>query len=211
MLNLEAARQAYLGRLQKAREFTRRAIDSEHRDGLKEVATGTEASSALREAEMGNAQVARRQLAAALAIGEDVTGAAPLTLAFLGDTSQAQKLADELSKLHPLDTIIQRVELPVIRSRIELARGKASQAVEILQSAAPFGLGEGGQSGPWCHPYWFGEAYLRFGQGAAAAAQFQELLSHRHRLMGSYQTPLAQLGLARAYTLTGDTEKARAA
>jgi hypothetical protein len=29
--------------------------------------------------------------------------------------------------------------------------------------------------------------------------------------MGSYRAPLAQLGLARAYTLTGDAEKARAA
>jgi tetratricopeptide (TPR) repeat protein len=175
MLNLESARQAYLGRLEKAREFKRRAIDSERRDGLKEVAARTEASSALREAEMSNAQFARRQLAAALAIGEDVTGAAPLTLAFLGDTSQAQKLTDELSKLHPLDTLIQRVELPVIRAQIELARGKASQAVETLQSAAPFGLGACGEgSAQWCLPYWLGEAYLRFGQGAAAAAQFQE-------------------------------------
>jgi serine/threonine protein kinase/predicted Zn-dependent protease len=212
MLQVESARQAYLGRLEKAREFTRRAIDSERRDGLKEVAAGTEASSALREAEMGNAQVARRQLAAALATGEDVRDSAALILAVLGDTSQAQKSADELSRLHPLDTYVQRVELPVIRSRIEIARGKASQAVEILQGAAPFGLGTcGGRSAQWCLPYRLGEAYLSFGQGAAAAAQFQELLNHRHTLMGSYRAPLAQLGLARAWSLTGDTAKARAA
>jgi serine/threonine protein kinase/predicted Zn-dependent protease len=212
MLNIESARQAYLGRLEKAREFTRRAIDSERRDGLKEVAAGTEASSALREAEMGNVQVARRQLAAALATGEDVRDNAALALAILGDETQAQKLADELSKLHPLDTYIQRVNLPVIRARIEIARGKASQAVEILQGAAPFGLGTcGGGSAPWCLPYRLGEAYLHFGQGAAAAAQFQELQNHRHRLMGSYRAPLAELGLARAYVLAGDTAKARTA
>ena len=38
MLNVESNRQASLGRLEKAREFTRRAIDSERRDGLMEVA-----------------------------------------------------------------------------------------------------------------------------------------------------------------------------
>jgi tetratricopeptide (TPR) repeat protein len=210
MLNIESGRRASLGRLEKAREFTRRAIDSERRDGLKEVAAGTMAFSALREAEMGNAEEARRQLTAAVATGEDVRDVAALTFAILGDTSQAQKLADERSKLRPLDTGVQRVELPVIRAQIELARGKPQQAVEILEGAAPFGLGTCGGSEEWCLPYWLGLAYLRSGQGAAAVAQFEELQNHR-RSMSGRREPLAQLGLARAYTLTGEKAKARAA
>jgi serine/threonine protein kinase/tetratricopeptide (TPR) repeat protein len=213
MLRVESGRQAYLGRLEKAREFTRRAIDSERRDGLKEVAAVTQALSALREAEMGNAQEARRQLATALATGEDVRNVAALTFAIVGDTSQAQKLADERSKLRPLDTIVQRVELPVIRAQIELARGKPQQAVEVLQGAAPFGFGTCGifEISSFCLPYWLGATYLRSGQGGAAAAQFQELLSHRHIVMGHHWAPPAQLGLARAHALAGDTAKARAA
>ncbi len=212
MLNIESARQAYLGRLEKAREFTRRATEIERRDGLKELAAKVEGYTALREADMGNAQAARRQLATAQATGEDVRDIAALTLAVLGDTSQAQKIADEISKLHPLDTYIQRVQLPVIRARIELMHGRASKAVEILQGAAPFGLGTcGGAPTHWCLPYGLGETYLRSGQGAAAASQFQDLLSHRRMLMGSYTVPFAQLGLARALALTGDTTKARAA
>jgi hypothetical protein len=210
MLNIESSRQASLGRLEKAREFTRRAIDSERRDGLKEVAAGTVASSALREAEMGNTQEARRQLAAAIATGEDVRNVAALTFAILGDTSQAQRIADERSKLRPLDTFVQRVELPVIRAQIEVAHGRASQAVEILQGAAPFGFGTCGDDS-WCLPYWLGTAYLRSGQGAAAAAQFQELLNHRRAVMGHRREPLAQLGLARAHVLAGDTPQASAA
>jgi serine/threonine protein kinase/Tfp pilus assembly protein PilF len=213
MLNSESGRQAYLGHLEKAREFTRRAIDSESRDGFKEVASTVEAYSALREAEMGNAQVAQQQVAASLATGEDVMDNAAMTLALLADTSKAQKFADDLNKLQPLDTYTQQVRLPIIRAQIEIAHAKASRAVEILKGAAPFGLGTCGYDaiGQWCLPYWLGAAYLAAGQGTAAAEQFQELLNHRHILMGSYRAPLAQLGLARAYALAGDAAKARAA
>lgn len=214
MLNVESARQAYLGHLEKARELTRRAIDSQRRNGLKEGAASTEAFSALREAEMGNTQVARRQLAAAQATGENVSDMAALTLAVLGDTAQAQKAADDLSKLRPLDTYVQHVQLPTIRAQIEIARGKAGQAVDILQGAAPFGLGTcdwGSGSWVWCLPYHLGNAYLATGQGGPATVQFQELVNHRHLLMGSFRAPLAQLGLARSYIIAGDTAKARAA
>jgi serine/threonine protein kinase/Tfp pilus assembly protein PilF len=211
ILNTESAVQTYLGRLEKARELKRRAIDAERRDGLKEVAARSEAYSALWEAEMGNVQLARRQLASALASGEEVRESAALTFAILGDISHAQKLADEVGKLHPLDTYVQRVQLPVIRAQIEIARGKPSQAVEILQGAAPFGLGtcEGGS--PWCLPYRLGEAYLASGHGSAAAAQFQDVLNRNYELMGTDRAPLVRLGLARAHALAGDTANTRAA
>jgi eukaryotic-like serine/threonine-protein kinase len=212
MLNTESGRQAYFGRLEKAREFARRAVDSERRDGFKQVASSVEASSALREAEMGNARVAQQQLTASLASGEDVMDNAAMTLALLADTSKAQKFADDLNKLQPLDTYAQQVKLPIIRAQIEIAHAKASQAVEILKGAAPFGLGTcNDPAAQWCLPYWLGMAYLAAGQGTAAAGQFQELLNQRHFLMGSYRAPLAQLGLARAYALAGDAAKARAA
>jgi eukaryotic-like serine/threonine-protein kinase len=208
MLNTESATQAYFGRLQKARQFTRRAIDSASRYAFKEVAADTEVSSALREAEMGNTDLARRQLDAVLATGEEVKDRAALALAVLGYSSQAQKLADDLSKERPSDTFIQRVDLPVIRARLEISRGKTSQAIEILQSAAPFGLGT---CPSWCLPYRLGEAYVRAGQGAAAISQFQDLLNHRQILANSYLVPLVQLGLARARTMTGDAPGARTA
>jgi Flp pilus assembly protein TadD len=63
----------------------------------------------------------------------------------------------------------------------------------------------------WCLPYWLGTAHLRAGQGAAAVERFQELLNHRETLANSLLLPLAQLGLARSYVLSGDTAKARTA
>lgn len=209
LLNAESLGQAYLGHLEKAREFTARAIASEHRNGLKEVAANTQAWMALRESAMGNAPLARRNLAEAMSSGENVDDPVALTFAVLGDVAKAQNLADALNKRRPLDTNIQRVELPVIRAQIEIARGRPLRAIEILRAAAPFGLGTC-RASDWCLPYWTGEAYLHAAQGAAAE-QFQYLLNHRSALIYSYRLPLAQLGLARSYVLTGDTAKARTA
>jgi eukaryotic-like serine/threonine-protein kinase len=210
VLNAESTAQAYFGHLEKAREFTTRAIAAERRDGLKEVAANTQAWMALRESAMGNAQSARRNLAEAMASGENVDEPAALTFAVLGDLLKAQNLADALSKRRPLDTNIQRVELPVIRAQIEIAHGKPLRAIEILRAAAPFGLGTC-RASDWCLPFWLGEAYLRAAEGPSAAEQFQYLLNHRSALLYYYSLPLAQLGLARAYILAGDTAKARTA
>ena len=208
MFITESATQAYFGRLRKARELTHRAIESENRAALREVAAKTAVSSALREAELGNTDLARRQLATLPATDEFGKGERALALAMLGDSLRAQRLADDLSNQHLTDTFIQRVELPVIRAHIEMATGKAQQAIETLQGAAPFGLGT---CPDWCLPYHLAEAYLRAGQGAAAISQFQDLLDHRHILANSYLVPLTQLGLARARAMTGDEPGARTA
>lgn len=209
MFNAESATQAYFGRLEKARELQRRAMDSESRNGLKEVAANTEALGALREALIGNVQFSRRDVTAAIATGERVNELAALALAVVGDASRAQKLADDLSKRRPSDTSVQRRELPVIHAEIALSHGKAAEAVEALRNTAPFGTGA--CSGVWCPRYWLGMAYLRSNQGAAAVDQFRELLNHREMLSNSLLLPLAQLGLARSYVLSGDAAKARIA
>ena len=60
--------EAYHGRLQKAREINRRAVDSAVRSDLKEAAASYEADAAVREAEFGDAAAARRKAAAAAAL-----------------------------------------------------------------------------------------------------------------------------------------------
>jgi DNA-binding SARP family transcriptional activator len=56
-----------------------------------------------------------------------------------------------------------------------------------------------------------GEAYLKTGQGALAAAEFQKVIDHRGALVNCPLGALAHLQLGRAYALSGDTAKARAA
>ena len=55
------------------------------------------------------------------------------------------------------------------------------------------------------------QAYLAGHQGAEAAAEFQKILDHRGIVLNELIGALAHLGLARAYTLYGDTTKAKAA
>jgi eukaryotic-like serine/threonine-protein kinase len=54
--------------------------------------------------------------------------------------------------------------------------------------------------------YYRGLAYLELKSGKEAAAQFQEILDNRGIVSTSIYWPLAHLGLARAYAITGDTE-----
>jgi Tfp pilus assembly protein PilF len=56
-----------------------------------------------------------------------------------------------------------------------------------------------------------GEAYLAARQGKQAAAEFQKILDHPGIVLNQPISPLAHIGLARAYALQGDEVKARAA
>ena len=101
-----------------------------------------------------------------------------------------------------------------MRAALANHRGNYAQAIELLKTArrydhaeffrVPLDLDQ-------FAPYLRGQAFLGQRSGAEAAAEFQYLLDHRGLAPFSLLCPLAQLGLARAAVLTGDTEKARKA
>ncbi len=66
---------------------------------------------------------------------------AGLALAMAGDTRQAAAVVDELSKRFPGDTVVNNSWGPTIRSEIEVNRGNASKAIELLQLASPYETG----------------------------------------------------------------------
>ena len=176
------------------------------------MAAQPEASAALRDALFGNAAEARQHAAAALALSkEDETQyAAALALALTGDTSQPQALADDLGKRFPEDTIVQFNYLPTLYAQLALSRKDASKAVEILQAAFPYELGDVGFTN--LYPVFVrGEAYLATHLGAEAAGEFQKILDHRGVVFNEPIGALAHLELGRARVLQGDTVKARAA
>ena len=206
----QADTDAYHGRFQKGREFTRQAIESAKHSDAKEVAAFYQARAALRESLVGNSAQAHQAAVAALALssGHLVKSVAAQALALAGDATEAQKLVDDLNHNFPLDTLVQDYGLPIIRADIELHRGNPSKAIEFLDVTRPYELGGPGIMVP---VYTRGVAYLRTRNGPEAAREFQKMLEHRTMMGNSTISALTRLGLARARVLEGNISAGRSA
>jgi serine/threonine protein kinase/tetratricopeptide (TPR) repeat protein len=216
LLSYQSDTAACSGRLRRAQEFSERAVESAQRYGQKETAVLWEINAALREAEFGNLGRAHEQSISALTLASTrgLQAVVALALARAGDSTRAEKLADQLEKEFPLDSVISGYWLPTVRASVEINRHHASKAVEFLKPATPYELGlvSNLEFGTLLYPaYVRGEAYLLLRQGPEAAAEFQKFLDHRTLVANNPLFALAHMGLARAYTLSGDTQKARAA
>jgi eukaryotic-like serine/threonine-protein kinase len=214
LLSAQSDTEAYYGRLSRARDISRRAVESAIRSDAKETAAFWQINAALREAELGNTALARRGTEAALALskGRNVKVLAALTLARAGDISRARPLVDELRKNYPTNTLIQLYWLPTINASTQLHTGNFSHAILDLEPAAAYELGQADMFINYVYPaYLRGQAFLMAHDGAAAANEFQKLLDHRALVENFVTGALAHLQLARAYALKGETTKAKAA
>ena len=211
LLSAQSDTEAYYGRLAKARGFSRRAVDSAVRTDSKETAALWQVNAAVREVEFGNVAAAKQGLASALALapGRDVKVLAALAAARIGDTARAKTMVEQLEKSHPSNTVLKLYWLPTLKAAIELNVGNSSQALISLEAAAPYELGE--QLGTLFPAYLRGQAYLLAHNGTAAAGEFQKLVNRRGIVLNFPLGALAHLGLARAYTMVGNTDKAKAA
>jgi len=216
LLSYRSDTEAFSGRLKKARELSQRAVQSAKLNDLKETAAQWQMNEALREAEFGNAAGAQEQSTSALAMAStrDVQILAALAFARAGDSTRAQRLADEVQKQFPLDTIINDYWLPTVRAAIEINRSNPAKAIEFVRTAAPYEMVgvSNFEFGAFFYPvYVRGQAFLLLHQGAEAAAEFQKFLAHPSMVANNPLFVLAHLGLARAQALQGDLDKSRAA
>ncbi len=169
--------------------------------------------SALRDVETGNPVRAKQTAEKALAA--DPASAVRRTLALVfarvGAVAQAEKLVKTFDQESPLDTLVQKYELPTIRAAIELDKDRPARAIEILQSALPYDLAVFPlKSFPGLYPtYLRGLAYLKLGKGREAAGEFQKMVDHPGILQGFITTPLSHLQLGRAQAMMGDKAAAR--
>jgi eukaryotic-like serine/threonine-protein kinase len=214
LLALQADTEAWQGKLKGARDLTRRAMDSAQHNDAKETAANYQVAAALREVEAGNREQARVEAEAAvkLAPNRNVRAMAALVLARASSTAGAEKLAAELDKNFPLDTLVQRYWLPTIRAAVALERKDPNLAVELLQATSTTELGQPAEANIiLCPVYVRGETYLMLHDGRAAAVEFRKFIDHRGLVANFPWGALARLGLARAYAMQGDTAKAKAA
>jgi eukaryotic-like serine/threonine-protein kinase len=215
LLSQQSDTEAYYGRLKKAREYSQRAVESAQRNATREVAAGWAVDEAFREAEVGNSSLARQTAVSALQLaprGRYVQAVAALALMRAGDATQAQKIADDLARKYPEDTIVNSYWLPAVHAIVEVNGHNSARALELLRAAQPYELGSPSPSvGPLSPVYFRGYTLLAAGQTKEAAAEFQKILDHRGIVQNSPLGALAEVGLARALASAGDKAAARTA
>jgi eukaryotic-like serine/threonine-protein kinase len=130
-------------------------------------------------------------------MSRNVQAISAISLALAGESAQASRIAVDLGKRFPEDTIAQFQYLPMIHAALALRSGNAGKAIEALTVAGPHEMGTYGILYP---VYLRGPAYLAAKQGVAAEIDFQKILDHPGVVIDDPIGALAYLGLGRART-----------
>jgi len=199
---------AFEGHIRQAQDFWRQSIQLAVQSDAKEVAAGFAAEQAAEAAALGqcvNAKAAAMQFFK-LKPEDSSQPRAALALALCDDAVQAQRFMAAANRQYPKDTKLNGLWLPTIQAAIELRRGNAQKALELLELPSRY---EGAAE------YWpqtlRAQAYLKLNRANEAAAEFQKIIDNRGQNPLSELYALAYLGLARGAAKAGDVEKSRKA
>jgi serine/threonine protein kinase/Flp pilus assembly protein TadD len=198
----------FSGQLATADRLNDQVIEMNRHGESKETVAQMMLIAAARDSVLGNCGRAIRPVKDALDLSREQANvvSAANTYAACGELGRAQLLIDELARAYPLDTLLNTTSIPIIRAQMELSRGSAAVAVQLLESAHKYeGFGE------FLPQYLRGQAFLKQHDGAKAEAEFKTILDHRGWYPVSPLYPLAQLGFARAAAMNGDRATARTA
>jgi eukaryotic-like serine/threonine-protein kinase len=144
-------------------------------------------------------------------IVEKLGGGGMGVLAQVGDTAKAQKLAEDLVREQPADTLLNKDLVPQEQGFNFLQHNQPAQAVERLEIARPYEFGSGPYGSGYSINFIRAAAYLQSKDGTKAAAEYQKILEHRGTSPLDPFYDLSHLGLGRAYALQNDTAHAKAA
>ena len=213
-LSLASDTESFQGHLGVSRDLTTRAVASAIRADAKESGAVWLANAAVRDAAFGNPVEARKTAEQALKLAPTSPGIeseAALAFAMAGDRSQAESLAQDLNKRFPLDTQMQSLWLPAIRTQLAVEEKNPTYILNDPQNVSP--VEYGGllfTINPTClYPtYIRGNAYLAAGRGKEAAVEFQKILDHSGVVWNCWTGALAHLGVARANALQMTTSQA---
>jgi eukaryotic-like serine/threonine-protein kinase len=217
LLAAQSDTEAYFGRLQKAREYTRRAVESAKKAELPESAAVWGVEAAMRELMFGYPDEARKNAESALQLApesKDVRALAALVFARLGDDAKAQKIMDDLRALYVSNMVIQKAWLPVVQAQMKLRKKQYADAINSLEGVTPYEKGQltGNLSDSCMIPAFLrGEAQLGAGNARQALAEFQKFSTDAGIVGSCWSAPLAILGTARAQALSGGTSQAKEA
>ena len=198
----------FYGQVAKANQLSDLAIESAERSDLRDTAAQLIAQKAIRAATFRDCSQVSALTTKALSFSRDLSALHPAAnaLAACGQNAAAQALVKDMQDRFAQDTLLNTVSVPLIRAQLELARGNAAQAIQLLESARKYEV-----YGDFWPQYVRAQAYLKQRNGAQAAAEFRYILDRRGWYPLSPVWSLAHLGLARAYALVGDNGNARKA
>jgi DNA-binding winged helix-turn-helix (wHTH) protein/tetratricopeptide (TPR) repeat protein len=213
LLSEQANAESYHGHFESALALSNKAADLMKQDGDKESAAICLAQAAVREADVGHAEVAHSlmQEASKLSDNKEIATLTALVSAQTGDYKQALTMAAALDNQYPHATFLQSYWLPIIRAEVELRQGRGAEAVSLLTRVEPF---DSAVTLAFPHSslypaYVRGQAYLAAGDGNKAAQEFQKIMDRPGLVLDLPFGALARLGRARAYALAGRTSAAR--
>jgi len=198
----------YQGKLGSGRKLFAQARQAALAQGFSELAATVDVDQATLEAEFGYPQQARTLAHNALRLAPDdvhIQAMAALALARSGDTALAESTAAKASSQAPLDTILNKAEIPAIHAAIQLQKHDPQAAIQALESARPYDQCSALALAP---SYYRGLAYFAAGQPDKAAAEYRSVIEHHALVPDSPYVPLATLQLSRALRRIGDTNGA---
>jgi eukaryotic-like serine/threonine-protein kinase len=203
-----AATQQYAGEYRAAKETTQRAFEQAGRAKAPDAQAGFLLFSAAARGMAGLCEGNEATVKQALLLdkSKQTQAYAVLAAAFCGNGKLALPIAMELSKKYPEDTLIQGLCQPLAKAFVSLASGRAQEAVNAAEPAKAWDTIYPGS-------YVQGLAYLQMHDAGRALSAFQDATkAPTGSLFG--QLPFyaqAQLGLARAYAMSGDKANAKKA
>jgi tetratricopeptide (TPR) repeat protein len=212
----QADTEMYYGRAKASRTFASKAVSSAAKDGRMVSAGLSLIQQALRDSTVGLYAEATSEATSALALNreERIRALAALALAWAGHSNAAKPLIQGVSSEYPPDSILRTYWTASANAAIALDRGNPRRAIDVLTITSPVEL-SGWTALPnatTMYPvYLRGQAYLGLGEGKQAAAEFRKILDHRGLILNCPLGALAHLQLGRAYAMSADTAKARAA
>lgn len=188
--HVREAQTLYQAAYEKARELR----DAESADALL-------LEEARMEFDSGMKSVARSTLLRVENQNPDVPDLAVLS-AELGDVNPAHRFIAAYSH-QAGDTQMTGIYLPKVRAAVALAQGKPSDAVTALEPARHYQLVD------LSIPTQRAAAYLLARDGAKSSAEYQTVLANSGMEADGHLYPMAHLGLARAFALTGRIDASR--
>ena len=205
-VNWQTQSASYGGEWRKSEEHLRHATELALRAEAREVVASYTAEHAVRAAWLGHSAQAVNLAESALKLEHNrtVLTSGAMALALAGEATSSQSLVQELEQKYPQDTKVNQLWIPEIKAALELRKGNAKNALDLLELAARYEPAA---------TFWLqtlrGMAYLRLRQGAEAAREAQKILDHRGEATLSLLWPLAHLSHARALEMQGDSTQAR--